>query len=85
MAQDETRVKWRASQTLSSSGTHVDMWYLISGRKSTIKDKWIGCNPKGHLEVDKWQEREDNSFDPTLTQPVWGGGGGGGGEVKEKG
>ena len=30
-------------------------------------DKWIGCNPRSHLEVDKWQEREDNSLDPCLT------------------
>ena len=30
-------------------------------------DKWIECNPKSHLEVDKWQEREDNSLDPCLT------------------
>ena len=44
------------------SGFH--MWHLMSGRKSTIKDKWIGCNPKSHLEVDKWQEREDDSLDP---------------------
>ena len=50
----------------------MDMWHLMSGRKSTIKDKWIECNPKSHLEVDKWQEREDNSIDPILTQPVWG-------------
>ena len=50
----------------------MDMWHLMSGRKSTIKDKWIGCNPKSHLEVDKWQEREDNSLNPILTQPVWG-------------
>ena len=50
----------------------MDMWHLMSRRKSTIKDKWIGCNLKSHLEVDKWQEREDNSLDPILTQPVWG-------------
>ena len=43
----------------------MDMWHLMSRRKSTIKDKWIGCNLKSHLEVDKWQEREDNSLDPT--------------------
>ena len=49
-----------------------DMWHHVIGRKSTIKDKWIGCNPKSHLEVDKWQEGEDNSLDPLLTQPVWG-------------
>ena len=51
---------------------HLDMWHLMSGRKSTIKDKWIRCNPKSHLEVDNWQEREDNSLDPILTQPVLG-------------
>ena len=50
----------------------MDMWHLRSGRKSTIKDKWIECNPNSLLEVDKWQEREDNSIDPILTQPVWG-------------
>ena len=55
------------SNNESSSGTHVDMWQPMSGRKSTIKDKWIGCNPKSHLEVDKWQEREGNSLDPCLT------------------
>ena len=35
----------------------------MSGRKSTIKDKWIGCNPNNHLEVDKWHERTC-SLDP---------------------
>ena len=45
----------------------------MNGRKSTIKEKWMGCNPKSHLEVDKWQEREDNSLDPCLTNQ-WGGG-----------
>ena len=35
----------------------MDMWQPMSGRKSTIKDKWIGCNPKNHFEVDKWHER----------------------------
>ena len=49
-----------------------DMWHHVIGRKSTIKDKWIWCNLKSHLEVDKWQEREDNSLDPLLTQSVWG-------------
>ena len=33
-------------------------------------DKWIECNPNSHLEVDKWQEREDYSLDPMLDQPV---------------
>ena len=42
-------------------------------------DKWIGCNPKSHLEVDKWQEREDNSLDPCLTNQL------GGGEQTERG
>ena len=42
----------------------------MSGRKSTIKDKWIGCNTKSHLEVDKWQEREDNSLEPCLTNQL---------------
>ena len=27
------------SNNESSSGAYVDMWHLISGRKSTIKDK----------------------------------------------
>ena len=27
-------------------------------------DKWIGCNPKNQLEVDKWHERT-SSLDPT--------------------
>ena len=48
------------------------MRHHVIGRKSTIKNKWIGCNPKSHLEVDKRQEREDNSLDPPLTQLVWG-------------
>ena len=43
----------------------MDKWHLMSERKSNIKDKWIGCNPKSHLEVDKWQEREDNCLNPT--------------------
>ena len=33
-------------------------------------DKWIWCNPKNHLEMDKWHERT-SSLDPILTQPVW--------------
>ena len=33
----------------------------------------MGCNPKSHLEVDKWQDREDNSLDPCLTNQ-WEGG-----------
>ena len=41
----------------------------MSGRKSTIKDKWIGCNPKNHLEVDKWHERT-SYLDPILTKLV---------------
>ena len=41
------------SNNESLSGTHVDMWQPMSGRKSTIKDKWIGCNLKNHLVVDK--------------------------------
>ena len=31
-------------------------------------DKWIRCNPKNHLEVDKWHERTsflDPNLDPT--------------------
>ena len=36
----------------------------MSGRKSTIKDKWIGCNPKNHLKVGKWHEMT-SSLDPT--------------------
>ena len=31
----------------SSSGTHVDMWQPMSGKKSTIKDKVDKGNPKG--------------------------------------
>ena len=57
----------------------MDMWHLMSGWKSNIKDKWIGCNPKSHLEVDKWQEREDNSLDPCLTNRL------GEGEKRERG
>ena len=57
----------------------MDMWHLMSGRKSTIKDKWIGYNPKSHLEVDKWQEREDNPLDPWLTNRL------GEGERRERG
>ena len=34
-----------------------------------IQIRW--CNPKSHLEVDKWQERKDNSLDPCLTNR-WG-------------
>ena len=48
----------------------MDMWQPMSGRKSTIMDKWIECNPKNHLEVDKWHERT-SSLDPILTQSVW--------------
>ena len=62
----------------------MDMWHLMRGRKSTIKDKWIGCNPKSHLEVDKWQEREDNSFDPCLTNRLGEGEQNERGERKEK-
>ena len=35
----------------------MDMWQPMSGRKFTIKDKWIGCNPKKHLGVNKWKVR----------------------------
>ena len=33
-------------------------------------DKWIGCNPKNHLEVDKWHERT-SSLDPNLDPTGW--------------
>ena len=57
------------SNNESSNGTHVDMLQPMSGRKSTIKDKWIGYNPKNHLEVDKWHERT-SSLDLILTKLV---------------
>ena len=38
-------------------GAHVDMWHPISGRKSTIKEKWIRGNPKSQLELDMLQVR----------------------------
>ena len=38
-------------------GPMRDMWHLNSGRKSTIKDKWIRGNPKSQLELDMWQVR----------------------------
>ena len=35
------------SNNESLSGTHVDMWQPMSGKKSTIKDKVDKGNPKG--------------------------------------
>ena len=35
-------------------------------------DKWIGCNLKNHLEVDKWHERT-SSLDPNLDPTGLGG------------
>ena len=35
------------SNNESSSGTHVDMWQTMSGKKFTIKDKVDKGNPKG--------------------------------------
>ena len=57
------------SNNESSNGTHVDMLQPMSGRKSTIKDMWIGYNPKNHLEVDKCHERT-SSLDLILTKLV---------------
>ena len=45
-------------------GPMRDMWQPMSGMKSTIKDKWIRCNPKNHLEVDKWHERTSSLDQP---------------------
>ena len=49
----------------------MDMWHLISGRKSTIKDKWIRGNPKSQLELNMWQVRGHLTLTPIFSQPVW--------------
>ena len=42
-------------------------------------DKGIRCNLRSQWELDKWEEREDNSLDPCLTNQL------GGGEQTERG
>ena len=57
------------SNNESSSGTHVDMWQPMSGKKSTIKDKVDKGNLRGQYRLDMWHERT-SSLDPILTKLV---------------
>ena len=69
MAQDETRVKWRASQRNSSSGTQKR--HVVTHDRREIQGRWIGDkgNPRSHLELDKWQVREHLTW--LLSSPNW--------------
>ena len=60
------------SNNESQVGAHVDMWHLMSGRKSTIKDKWIGRKSKEPIRNGHVASEITSHLTTIFSQPVWG-------------
>ena len=54
------------------SGAHVDIWHLMRGRKSTIKNKWIGRKSKEPIRNGHVASEMTSHLTTIFSQPIWG-------------